>query len=92
MLRKMPINPKMAMKPLYWTRIQLNTPKVEKPKSPSEDEDDDADESIEEKAEEGEDKEMKDEEKEEKKEDSEEVDTSKSQTITKKKSRRSKKR
>lgn len=36
-LRKKPVNPKMAMKPLYWTRIQLKTPKVEKPpESPSE--------------------------------------------------------
>ncbi|KAK8731548.1 hypothetical protein OTU49_007365 [Cherax quadricarinatus] len=30
-LRKRPVNPKMAMRPLYWTRIQLTTPKPPKP-------------------------------------------------------------
>ncbi|XP_068202042.1 uncharacterized protein [Palaemon carinicauda] len=32
-LRKQPINPKVAMKPLYWTRIQYNTPKPPKSES-----------------------------------------------------------
>ncbi|XP_047493534.1 uncharacterized protein LOC125042112 [Penaeus chinensis] len=38
-LRKAPVNPKMAMKPLYWTRIQLKTPKPPKPEPEPEEED-----------------------------------------------------
>lgn len=57
-LRKKPVNPKMAMKPLYWTRIQLKTPKVEKPpESPSEPEEE-CDEASEEKEKESKDVEM----------------------------------
>ncbi|KAG0726304.1 Formin-2 [Chionoecetes opilio] len=123
-LRKKPINPKMAMKPLYWTRIQLTMARVEKPKPEPPSEDEDTDDSSEEKTTEGEqedegvkdmekeekpeDKEVKDAGKEEKAEDKEVKDTgkeekpgdkeeeaedkSKSQTLTKKKSKRSAKK
>ncbi|KAK8381898.1 hypothetical protein O3P69_015123 [Scylla paramamosain] len=90
-LRKKPINPKMAMKPLYWTRIQLSTPKVEKPESPSEaSEEEDGDAPSEEKPAEIEDKESEDTEMKEKKEDSE--DENKSETTKKKKTKRSSKK
>ncbi|XP_069991455.1 uncharacterized protein [Penaeus vannamei] len=61
-LRKAPVNPKMAMKPLYWTRIQLKTPKPPKPEPEEEDEVDSKNETKEEK---GEEEEKKEEEKEE---------------------------
>ncbi|XP_064108611.1 uncharacterized protein LOC135216988 isoform X4 [Macrobrachium nipponense] len=52
-LRKQPINPKMAMKPLYWTRIQYNTPKPPKSEtSESETEVESADEGSKEEGEE----------------------------------------
>ncbi|XP_050687757.1 uncharacterized protein LOC126981101 isoform X3 [Eriocheir sinensis] len=89
-LRKKPVNPKMAMKPLYWTRIQLKTPKVEKPpESPSEPEES-CDEPSE-KENEGKDVDMEEKEK-EMKEDIEVGGESKTNTPTKKKRKRITKR